>query len=94
MRGRWKRATAQRACALLYRSPWLLLGIRSRTCRIALYTGPLSWTVRVGLGIQRPLPAHNPAGAAQVATLCRVGSDMWRFWKMTVRGLSPTDEVR
>jgi len=25
MRGRWKRATTQRACALLYRSPWLSL---------------------------------------------------------------------
>src|SRR6266576_4007492 len=28
MRGRWKRATTQRACALLYRSPWLCIEAR------------------------------------------------------------------
>jgi hypothetical protein len=32
MRGHWKRATTQRACALLYRSPWLLIRGIYRKC--------------------------------------------------------------
>src|SRR5947208_2719746 len=33
MRGRWKRATTQRACALLYRSPWLVSLIKHAETR-------------------------------------------------------------
>jgi hypothetical protein len=47
MRGRRNRTSAQRACALLYRSPWLVsfsLPSRASVFRgIAEYEGPFTW---------------------------------------------------
>src|SRR6266446_3842360 len=51
MRGRWKPATTQRACALLYRSPWLVSVIRVATrILFSLRSWPLPPPHSAGIG--------------------------------------------
>ena len=93
MRGRRKRATAQRACALLYRSPWLVSFCRETgkngrapaglvvKLRLSCFIHKYERTQRICQGIKSDLIRYFLDLPASVRHCKRVGTGAIRHWR-------------